>query len=145
MRWSPPFSVWEHYCRAEETGHWRTHGWKGSSCQAPSADFQGINSDRLPDVSPSPPPGFSSILIPWWTDWINKFTLCWHQKWIFYVLPSNLITLALGKVCLLRELNVKPFIKSYNYSFLFKVILNSMLEDRKKWHKLTALNVADLN
>lgn len=74
--------------------HWRTHGWKKSCCQAPSADFQGINTDRFPDVSPSPSPGLLSILIPWWIDWISKSTLCWHQKLIFYVPSTNLITLA---------------------------------------------------
>ena len=39
----------------------------------------------------------------------------------------------------------KPFVKSYNYFYLFKVILNRMLKGRKNWHELSALKVVDLN
>lgn len=80
-----------------DSAHRRTHGWNKSSCQAFSTNFQGINPDSFPDVSSSPPPDFLAILIPWWIDWINKSMLCWHQKVIFYVSSTNVITLAFGQ------------------------------------------------
>ena len=73
--------------------HRRTHGWNNSCCQAPSNDFQGINTDRFPDVSSSPPPGFLAILIPRWIDWINKSTVGWHQKLMLSVPSTDSITL----------------------------------------------------